>query len=45
MFRVICMMNSAGPGATGVKKEQEGARKREGWQERQIERWNRRKKK
>lgn len=34
MFRVIRMMNSAGPGATGVKKEQEGERKREGWRER-----------
>lgn len=25
------MMNRAGPGATGVKKEREGERKREGW--------------
>lgn len=33
MFRVIRVMNSAGPGATGVKKE--GARGGEGWRERQ----------
>lgn len=26
MFRVIHMMNSAGPGATGVKKERERGR-------------------
>ena len=28
MFRVIRMMNSAGPGATGVKKEREKERER-----------------
>lgn len=31
MFRVIRMMNSAGPGATGVKKE--STRGGEGWKE------------
>lgn len=38
MFRVIRMMNSAGPGASGVKKEREGERKWEGWQERDRDR-------
>lgn len=38
MFRVIRMMNSVGPGATGVKKERERERKREGERQRQIER-------
>lgn len=34
MFRVIRMMNSAGPGATGIKKESEGERGRNGERER-----------
>lgn len=31
------MMNSAGPGATGVKKERDGGRKREGCRKRETE--------
>lgn len=38
MFRVIRMMNSAGPGATGIKKESEGDRGRNGERDRDIDR-------